>query len=1725
MPASRICKILMLALGSLFLFAPAAHAQLTMQDPPTIYLNNDDTYLGSTVQCMPAMWSEPGDDAYAWLRGGEVVDENQLHNLGAADIGQPLSCRHTRTSVSGSQSAESESIVTVAPEATSIPYVFYNSFTNYMGDTVQCMSGEWTGSGYEFTYQWLRDGQAIEGEVNALRVIKSEDIGHLLSCKVSLIADEQTVASAETSAFEALAPEAFFGPTIFFNSNDAYHGATVQCLAGVWTGSDYSFVYQWLRDGELIGDQHETYVLTAADIDHQISCRVSLVDSAFQVIAGQDAPAFTALAPMNVLAPMIFLNSNSTAHGSTIQCMSGAWTGSNYNYSYQWLRDGQPIDDAGVLYVIQPVDVGTNLTCRVSLIDANGVQIASADSDPLLAQPPVPTLDPYVFYNSGDTYHGATVQCMSGSWTGSGYGFAYQWLRNGQVIDDSALHVLDAADMDAQMGCRIRLMVGDVSIASFDTPTFTAQRPVWTTQPSVFLNSSHTYHGATIQCIPGAWTGSAYAYAFEWLRDGQPTGDTSAVHVINADDMEHDLSCRVSLMAGDDLLTSADSLTIPALVPIPTTDPYIFFNSASTELGSTVQCMPGEWTGSGYAYAYQWLRNGQVIVDTPDSPIYVLKIADRNATISCNVQLVADSVLTSKQTAAFVAGPLRRLEDSQLSGSMDPAGLGDQLSCTPSLWSPQPDEVRIIWLRDGAPFDNQSADPMSHQVEADDLGADVTCRSEAVFDAEVLDSDTSASISPVAPALSPAPEVIGETTYGNWLTCQSGDWSPGGPFVTGYSWLRDGQPISESTSQHLTDANDAGHSFTCEATAIYAGSSVASMPSTNFLAIQVPAAIVDPAISGEAIVGDLLSCGGDGWTGLGTTTVLSYSWLRDNQHIDGADSATYTISSEDKGHQLTCRVTAGDQLIVINFDSADSAPLAIPGPVAPSADKPTVTGTPHEGQLLTCESALWSGDEPITLTYSWKVGEQVQDETTDLLLVTANMQGLMVTCSVTGENVAGKLTVESDPVGPVSVDRQPVAPDIDAPTIEGEPVVGNQLTCTSGEILAGDEPIELGYAWFTDHGIIEGAQETTYTLTDDEVDSMITCQVTATNDAGQDSEVSAPAGPVSAPPAAPDISKPIIIGDPAVGALLTCVPGDVFADESEFVLTYAWFVNGQPAQGEGNQYLVAVGDAGSEVTCQLTAANDIGSDAEMSDPVSIRIPLTAPAVESPYIEGALVPGATLTCMPGQITGSQPLEITYAWYRGESFAGNAATYTALDTDVAQQLTCRISASNEAGQDSADSAPVTISRAPVPPAVPKPAVVGELIVGAELTCRVGEITGDQPLTITYSWLLDGKTRATGQTYQLAAADQGAMVACEVAARNDAGRALASSDPRGPVAGLTPAPVLAGDVSITGKPTPGQMLTCVPGTWTGDALLSYEWLLDGTVISGASGVQLAVESSHVGHRLSCRVTGTSGLQSVSADSARLLVFASATTPEPKGPCTILGTPQRDLLIGTPGDDVICALAANDVIYGGGGNDRIYAGTGNDIVRAGAGNDRVWGQGGSDSIWGEAGADSVLAASGADFVAGGTGNDKIDGGAGSDRLRGDSGNDQVIGGTGNDHVSGNGGADRVSGGWRLDPMPGSGAGAVAQLLANMRIGDGSDVVEGGAGPDLVQGGTGSDYVYAGAGDDTIYGGAGSDRLYGEAGYDTFYRSPGCDRWYGEREIIAPQWARIGCSGVFAGV
>lgn len=344
--------------------------------------------------------------------------------------------------------------------------------------------------------------------------------------------------------------------------------------------------------------------------------------------------------------------------------------------------------------------------------------------------------------------------------------------------------------------------------------------------------------------------------------------------------------------------------------------------------------------------------------------------------------------------------------------------------------------------------------------------------------------------------------------------------------------------------------------------------------------------------------------------------------------------------------------------------------------------------------------------------------------------------------------------------------------------------------------------------------------------------------------------------PPPPPPVGPSNTVlPSISGTPQQGDTLTASSG-TWTGDSPIVFTYTW------SDGTtGNTDKLSAADVGQNISVTVTAENDsavpVNATSASVGPVQATPPPPPPPppvgpanTAAPSISGTAQSGDTLTADPGTWTGDTPIAFTYAWSDGASGKTDKLT----DSDVGNNVSVTVTASNDGGSANATSASVgPVQAVPPPPPPPPPVapsntvlpkITGTAQQGDTLTASQGTWTGDTPISFSYLWS-DG---TTGSSDTLGASDVGNNVSVTVTASNDGGSAHATSSSVGPVAATPPPPPPPPNstVGVGGAPSPtcattvavnGNVNTAISNAAAGSTVCLASGTWNGISLSGSS------------------------------------------------------------------------------------------------------------------------------------------------------------------------------------------------------------------------------------------------------------------------------------------------
>jgi len=352
---------------------------------------------------------------------------------------------------------------------------------------------------------------------------------------------------------------------------------------------------------------------------------------------------------------------------------------------------------------------------------------------------------------------------------------------------------------------------------------------------------------------------------------------------------------------------------------------------------------------------------------------------------------------------------------------------------------------------------------------------------------------------------------------------------------------------------------------------------------------------------------------------------------------------------------------------------------------------PEVTGELTVGSVLSSTSGGWGGfPQSFTFTYVWKRGTTtVGTNSPNYTLVTADIAANMH-CEVSAVNSTGSSAspAVSNSVGPVVA--APIVPAISvAPVISGSQLLGGTLTSTTGTWT--QSPTSYAYQWQR-NGIDRAGQITnTYVLLEADQDQSIRCMVTATNAAG--ASTPAASNVLTGNFAPVRTGNPSIPYGPVTGVPQTCDPG-TSSGSAPITANYQWRINGAAISGATNQiYTPVVSDEGKGLDCRVYWSNAYGSSSSYPTNQALVYPAVAPPANTvlPHISGTPQVGVQNECSQGTWTGYPAPSYTYQWQADGVDIPSATTaiFIPLESEVGEQLTCVVTATNTEGSTDATS----------------------------------------------------------------------------------------------------------------------------------------------------------------------------------------------------------------------------------------------------------------------------------------------------------------------------------------------------------------------------------------------------------------------------------------------------
>jgi hypothetical protein len=465
----------------------------------------------------------------------------------------------------------------------------------------------------------------------------------------------------------------------------------------------------------------------------------------------------------------------------------------------------------------------------------------------------------------------------------------------------------------------------------------------------------------------------------------------------------------------------------------------------------------------------------------------------------------------------------------------------------------------------------------------------------------------------------------------------------------------------------------------------------------------------------------------------------------------------------------------------------------------------------------------------------------------------------------------------------ISGSSTPTAPAITTPPAAASVAAGKTATFTV--TASGTAP--LGYFWLkngtalADGGNISGSATATLAIANAASTDAANYSVTVSNSTGS---------VTSAAAALTVILPPSITAQPAAQTQAVGASANFSVTAAGTApLAYQWLKNSATV-ANGTKYS---GATAATLTVAMLATTDAGNFSvvitNLAGSVTSSVaPLTvvsAPAITTPPANASVVSGGSAGFT---VTASGSAPLTYQWLKAGSPLANganvsgatAATLTISPATSADAASYSVIVSNALGTATSPAATLTVA---VPPAIVTAPLSATANAGNSVTFTV---TASGTATLAYQWLKNSAA--------IAGATAATLTLNNVSAADAANYSVTVTNAVGSVTSAAATLTVLVPPAITSQPASASITlgnpTSLSVTATGTAPLTYQWLKNGTPISGANASVLSFTAVTTNDAASYSVTVTNIAGTIASSSATLAVLVPPTIVTPPASATVV-------------------------------------------------------------------------------------------------------------------------------------------------------------------------------------------------------------------------------------------
>jgi len=481
-------------------------------------------------------------------------------------------------------------------------------------------------------------------------------------------------------------------------------------------------------------------------------------------------------------------------------------------------------------------------------------------------------------------------------------------------------------------------------------------------------------------------------------------------------------------------------------------------------------------------------------------------------------------------------------------------------------------------------------------------------------------------------------------------------------------------------------------------------------------------------------------------------------------------------------------------------------------------------------------------------------------------LASANLSGA-IGRNITGypESLPAGWSIDSEGtlVGPETPPAETLEVVLSDVQITGLPSIVNTLQASSAVLPVN---AQTSYQWFRNGSAINGADQNSYKLTQDDFGASLSVRATATKENYVSAVVYSALLTIDRLANFEPLRNVAMSGaSVAAEKLNVSYTNKTAGSQIKIEVSHDGTNWLEATQG----YTPSIGDLGLALYVRITQSG-VGYEHQVLvqrlPDIAAAIP-NSPCVAAPVATTGFISAPSIAGLPkylNRLTGSvgawpKGTKICYFWLKNDVVQTSAATlnYSVGTQDVGYNLKLGVVATNTSGKSvTVYSQPVLVSRQTFGRAT-APKITGVSKVGQLLRARIGASWG-QSVNYSYEWFRNGVSvqSSTDAAYNLVAADLGSAMSVQVCGMKENYETLCLSSE------LTSAVELGTfvrlpTVKFVGTPfRPGTPVNISAGSWPVGATITYQWLRDGEQIIGQDTAFYQLTLGDVGKSIQGRV-----------------------------------------------------------------------------------------------------------------------------------------------------------------------------------------------------------------------------------------------------------------------------